>query len=61
MEENEFDILAGLNKAQLEAVTETESYVRVLAGAGSERRGLLATGLPILLMKSASCREISCA
>ncbi len=35
MEENEFDILTDLNKAQLEAVTVTEGYVRVLAGAGS--------------------------
>ena len=29
------DIFEGLNKTQIEAVTETEGYIRVIAGAGS--------------------------
>lgn len=30
-----FDILNGLNKEQIEAVTSTERYIRVIAGAGT--------------------------
>ena len=31
----EYDILNGLNEEQLEAVTSTEGFIRVVAGAGS--------------------------
>ncbi len=36
------DILQGLNKSQLEAVTSTEGYIRVVAGAGSGKTRALA-------------------
>ena len=40
--EDEMDILAGLNEAQLSAVTQTEGYIRVIAGAGSGKTRALA-------------------
>ena len=40
-EEVPMDYLQGLNEKQLEAVSKTEGYVRVIAGAGSGKTKLL--------------------
>lgn len=52
------NILQGLNASQLEAVTSTEGFIRVIAGAGSGKTRALARRLPIWSMKSEFCRGI---
>jgi len=42
------DLFGQLNEKQLEAVKETEGYVRVIAGAGSEKRSFSSAAARIL-------------
>ncbi len=55
------DLLEGLNEAQREAVTATEGFVRVIAGAGSGKTRALSHRFAFLVMSWVSCRGISCA
>ena len=52
------NILQGLNASQLEAVTSTEGFIRVIAGAGSGKTRALARRFAIWSMKSEFCRGI---
>ena len=53
--------LRGLNDKQLQAVKATEGRVRIIAGAGSGKTRVLATGTPILSMCLESILAISSA
>ena len=48
------DLFGQLNEKQLEAVKETEGYVRVIAGAGSEKTKLLVSRCAYLLQDTRS-------
>lgn len=54
------EILAGLNEAQKKALTTTEGYIRVIAGAGSGKTRRWRHDLPIWWKQSAFCLGISC-
>ena len=52
------DLLLELNERQREAVTATEGFVRVIAGAGSGKTRALSHRFAFLVNELASCREI---